>query len=378
MNVSIEKNQDKGGALEEALRHYFLGMNSFVVRGVPFRQGKEDITDIDLWVYTRASVHSRHISIVDIKNKKRAKAFERIVWVKGLQSALNADDAIVATTSSVDTITPFAKRVGVKLLSKGYIAPILAKYGSMSNRLTNEEVFEKWKKIGLRGPENLKTRFQNSLSELSEGITFSALNIWIDDAAELFSLSLERERVPSELARGAYFFASLVAIAADYLGRGEIFSENEGRREFFKNGLLFGKPDADASKKYTDFAEELVTEYLDQSGASAARIRSSFARSLEDLSINSLVDFFSKPAAGRDLIDGAISLEAAAFNRNLPAPSQLTREARTIIGLILDYAGLPRASFLTTSPNAMSDKEASQQQINQRDNETLQFPFEKK
>jgi hypothetical protein len=374
MNEFSQKNIDKGGALEEALRQYFLGMGAFVVRGVPFKQGKEDITDIDLWVYTRASVHARHVSIVDIKNKKRAKAFERIVWVKGLQAALGADDAVVATTSSIDTLGPFAKRLGVKLLSKGSLAPIQAKYGANTHRLTNEDILEKWRNIGLKGAETLKARLQSSLSELSSGITFAVLNIWIDDAAELLALSIDRERKPGELARAAYFFAALVAVGADYLGRGEIFSEYEARRSFFKNGLLFGRPDADASKKFTDFAEQLVTEYLDPSGASAARIRSGFDRSLENLSINSLVEFFSKPAAGKELVDGALALEAASFRPQLPSPSDLSREARTILGLILDYAGLPRGQFLGAGKDAAREAPSSK---GETDAPALELPFDK-
>ncbi|WP_130771885.1 glycosyltransferase family protein [Rhizobium ruizarguesonis] len=376
MNEFAQKNIDKGGALEEALRQYFLGMGAFVIRGVPFKQGKEDITDIDLWVYTRANVHARHVSIVDIKNKKRAKAFERIVWVKGLQAAVGADDAVVATTSSVDAVAPFAKRLGVKLLSKGSLAPIQARYGN-AIRLSNEDILERWRNVNIRGTETLKSRLLTSLAELSTGITFAALNIWVDDAAELFALSIDRERKPGELARAAYFFSALVAIAADYLGKGEVFSEPEVRRSFFKNGLLFGRPDPDASKKFTDFAEQLVTEYLDQSGASAARIRSGFERSLENLSINSLVEFFSKPAAGRELVDGAIALEAASFSPGLPQPSELSREARTIIGLILDYADLPRAHFLGAGKEA--DREARPRPIAEEGDKpvTMEFPFDK-
>ncbi len=371
MSDSNERNIDKGGLLEESLRHYFLGMGSYVVRGVPFKQGKEDITDIDLWVYTRASVHARHISIVDIKNKKRAKAFERIVWVKGLQAALKADEAIVATTSNVEALAPFAKRLGVKVLARGALAPIQARYGSDQTRLTNEALLDRWRNVNLRGAENLRAKLHTALAELGHGISFSALNVWIDDAAELFALSFDRERIPGELTRAAYFFTSLVAIGADFLGRGEIFSEHEARRSFFKHGLMFGRPEADASRKYMAFAEQLVSEYLDPTGAGAARIRSGFERSLDKLAINSLVEFFSKPAAGRELVEGAIALEAASFKPVLPTPVELSREARTLIGLILDYADLPRAHFLNTA----RDQQREMHQHNKEDSPEL-FQFQ--
>lgn len=60
----------KGYGMEESLRSYFLQSGYYVSRGVPFRYGNFDITDIDPWLYHRTSPFSREVSIVDIKNKK--------------------------------------------------------------------------------------------------------------------------------------------------------------------------------------------------------------------------------------------------------------------------------------------------------------------
>lgn len=40
-------NADKGGQAEEALRNYFRNLGAFVLRGVPIREGRDDITDVD-------------------------------------------------------------------------------------------------------------------------------------------------------------------------------------------------------------------------------------------------------------------------------------------------------------------------------------------
>jgi hypothetical protein len=104
MTKQPDADIDKGGAAEEALRLYFQQLGAFVVRGVKVRAGKDHVTDIDLWVCTRASVHARHIAIVDIKNKKRAKGYERLIWLKGLQAAVGADEAIVATTAAKEDL----------------------------------------------------------------------------------------------------------------------------------------------------------------------------------------------------------------------------------------------------------------------------------
>lgn len=67
------KKLSKGARMEEALRAYFSDLGYFVVRSVPFKYEGFDVTDIDLWLYTRTSSVARHRAIVDIKNKKPLK-----------------------------------------------------------------------------------------------------------------------------------------------------------------------------------------------------------------------------------------------------------------------------------------------------------------
>ncbi len=92
------KKVNKGEVMEELLRDYFMQAGYYVVRGVPFVYEGFDITDIDLWLYSRTSSISREITIVDIKNKKTPQAIERIFWTKGLAEAVGAGNAIVAST----------------------------------------------------------------------------------------------------------------------------------------------------------------------------------------------------------------------------------------------------------------------------------------
>lgn len=78
-------NQDvltKGPRMEELLRSYFLKTGYYVVRGVPFIYEGFDVTDIDLWLYSRTSSVSREVALVDAKNKKTPQAIERIFWVQ--------------------------------------------------------------------------------------------------------------------------------------------------------------------------------------------------------------------------------------------------------------------------------------------------------
>lgn len=342
---------DKGGSAEEALRLYFQQMGAFVVRGVKVRAGRDHVTDIDLWVYTRASVHARNVAIVDIKNKKRAKGYERLIWLKGLQAAVGADEAIVATTATKDDLAPFTRRLGLKLLSPQVFKAVMTRYAGHEERHSSEELEAMWRAVRLERNETLAARMDTNLVEIGLGLSFSALNIWIDEAAKLLVYSYDHERIPAGVARAVLLCASLVAIAADFVGRSTAFDDSERRHNYFREGLVFGNAADGAASRYLGFAERVVTDYLEKTGAAAATIRTGFARDVETLPVGPFIDFFSRPAAGRDLMDAAIQLEAAAFSKAAPNFAALPPEAKTIIGLLIDYAGLDRRRFLRAGEN---------------------------
>jgi hypothetical protein len=356
MSAQNAPKSDKGSAAEEALREYFKNLGSFVLRGIPVREAGEHVTDIDLWVYTRTSALARHISIVDIKNKKRGKAFERAIWVKGLQSALRADEAIIASQGAKDSVYAFSNRLNVRVISSTVFDAIVKRYASEDRRLSNEAVDDLWKAVTVESV-NLKARMDSAKVEISRGVSFPALNHWVDEASNLLKLVVERERTPGPITRATYLCCALVGIGADYLGKEQSLSDVSMRQEYFRQGLLFGRTDASASKSYVQFAEHVVTDYFDPSGAAAARVRAGFEAAVERMPVQGLVEFFAKPNVGMELVRGAISLEAACFSRAAPHPSELgSPEAKTIIGLVSDYAGLRRRDVLGSASASEKDQ----------------------
>lgn len=365
---------DKGGMAEEALRAYFSGLRAFVVRGVPFRQQGELISDIDLWIYTRVSAYARQISIVDIKNRKRSKGFERVLWAKGLQAAVKADEAIVATTDGRDALTPFANRLGVRVLSSGPLQVIVKRFKNEADRLSNEELYAIWRAIKLDGRTSLQARMETSISYLAEGITFGALNAWIDDAVRYFKEAQDRNEPGGAYARAAYFSAALVALGADYLGRDLALSDPSIRREKFKQGLLFGSSAESLGQDYLKFAEAAVTEFVDKSGGAAARIRRGLEDSVATLRIGGLLDLFTRPSAGGELMEAACDLELAAYARSVPAASALRAESKGILGGLLDYAGLPRMRSLGTNEVSPQDSGLTED-VKSNDREQPRLPL---
>lgn len=136
--------------------------------------------------------------------------------------------------------------------------------------------------------------------------------------------------------RAVLLCAALVSVGADYLGRELAFSDQATRRAHFRNGLIFGRSDRNAAASYIGFAEKLVTDFVDRTGAAAASIRTGFQRAAEDLPVNQFIEFFARPTAGRELIDAALQLESAAFGKAAPSLGQLPAEAKTICVLIAD------------------------------------------
>src|SRR5215469_9751203 len=131
---------DKGYRLEELLRAYFLRAGFFVVRGVPFQDSGDNLTDIDLWLYERPTGSSRRRQIVDAKSRTRPKAVERLLWTKGLAELLEVDGAYVATTDSRPMLRRIAKQLSVALLDGGDLRRISeSEKVAYPDRLTEEE-----------------------------------------------------------------------------------------------------------------------------------------------------------------------------------------------------------------------------------------------
>lgn len=341
---------DKGGIAEEALREYFKGLGSFVLRGVPVKEGSETVTDIDLWIYTRSSPLSRHVTIVDIKNKKRGRAFERAIWLKGLQVAVGADDAVIATQGARESAFRFATRLQIKVLSTSVFDAIVKRYSKDNQRLSLEDAEGQWRKITL-GTSNLATLIENARLEVSRGINFAALNHWVDVAVRLLKVARDRENpMIGPITRAFYYCCALVAIAADYLGREHVLSDHDARKKHFRSGMIFGQTDDADAKRYLDFAESIATEFLDQSGAAAAQIRSGFERATLELPVESMVEFFSKANSGQELFRAAQAFEEAAFSKACERPSELKSiEAKVVVGLLSDYGGIRRSEVLGNS-----------------------------
>ena len=90
-----------------------------------------------------------------------------------------------------------------------------------------------------------------------------------------------------------------------------------------------------------------MTEFLDNSGASAARVRTGLEEAIRSMPVQGLAEFFGQPQASTDLWNAALALEEACYTKKIAAPKDLDSvEAKKVIGLISDYAGVKRREVL--------------------------------
>ncbi len=339
------QSADRGGIAEEAIREYFSNLGAFAVRGIPLKAENDDVSDVDIWAYTRVNAVSKNIAIVDIKNKRRGKPFERAVWVRGLQAALKSDEAFIATQGAKQSVFDFAHKLGVKVISGNLFDALVRKYSSQDQRLFHEELDEQWKNQFVE-KRSVKDIVDGAKSHLAFGVTFSALNDWIDEAGVLLKASAERESGVGPISRACYFLLAFVAIGVDSLSKTHAMSNVEMRAEYFRKGLVFGSG-SDDGRSFIDFSEALVTEHLDPSGAAAAKVRAGFYRSIETMPVGGLVENFSRASASADMFRAALQLEKFAFSRDTCAPNAWeSAEAKAVLGMVADYFGIPRRAIL--------------------------------
>jgi len=333
----------KGPRAEECLRLHFLSSGAFVARSVKLLQGGEEVTDIDVWAYFRSSEFDRSIVIVDVKNKKRARAFERVLWAKGVQSAVGANVAVVATTENRKDLAPFAARLGVQVIAGSALQRLQAEAKDASTRLS-QEAFESEVDGGALGKrQSLPSfRLEQATTRLASGIDFTTLNHWVDEATVALRWAAEGKTTTRPALRCAYYLAALVALGGDHLASAAPFETAQDRRARILSGLLYGANGKDGRDKLVQFAEAAAKEFVDPTGAASAAIRKGLEQQLDALPMTALAEFTAKSASNGELFKSARELEAHAFAIELIAPSDLKPELKMILGVLADIGSVNR------------------------------------
>ncbi|MDF4026789.1 hypothetical protein P3W24_17580 [Luteibacter sp. PPL201] len=352
---------EKGYAMEELLRSYFLELGFYVARGVPFVFDGFDVTDVDLWLYERRSVASCQRAIVDIKNRKTPQAIERIFWTKGLQGALGLDQAIVATTDRRPSVTAFGRLHGVRVLDGDFLSRLDRSALSLSARLSEQEM------LSLAGsfPSNQgslgwRDRILRAKQLLITDLGFNAVNAWLSDGAFFVEQRLLVSTHRPVATRLFYLIISFIALGFDFVSQDLAFENPTKKFEALMNGLQFGSAGERQSGHVMGLALGLVEAYAPNGRLLAKRVRTSVERELASSGFSILAEYVSQPGAQSSLFAVAKDLEAFAYSASFTPPSELPVRCKSFLGMLLDFWEVDRRSFFDLPDAGVSGSNADQ------------------
>ena len=338
----------KGPKIEELLRSYFLKAGYYVVRGVPFIYEGFDVTDIDLWLYSRTSSVSREITLVDAKNKKTPQAIERIFWVQGLRIATKATNAVVATTEKRQEVKDFGRELGVLVLDGTFLGKLDKTDAPNALRFSEEEYFSKIDEYSLNKLDgDWRGRMVLSKSLLAKSLSFDSCNEWLSQGKFFAEQSITKSNQRETALRCLYRVCSFIAVAVDYCMKELSFHEQSERSTLIKDGFTYGSKGSAGLKKILNVAMGLIEQHANDGMAISRQVRSSIDRQLADLNTAILGEFFSKNEVARTLFSVAKEFEQMAMSRDFSSDATATPELRSMLYCLLDYWEVDRVMFST-------------------------------
>lgn len=334
----------KGEIFEELVREYFSRRGFLAVRSVMFQFENDDVTDIDIWLYGKQASGFRMHGIVDAKNKKSPKAFERILWVKGLQAITGSDRAFVATTDSSEKTAAFGEQNNVLVLTKSFLQSIVDpdNGGRLSLEEFNEYIhlFPSWKADGdwIRVINRVK-------SAVASTPPYQAFNI----ASAAFSFFAERIQTrpiyADQALRCALLVAAYACVALDRALEPLQFSAPALRKSSIVNGVAFGDSGDGKVRKSIKSVIDVIQEHVENGKAVSAKVRSFFDRLPTAVRADILSEHFESEARSQKLFQISRELERSAFLKqgiNL----DLSVDAKSTLGAITDYCAIDRKLLL--------------------------------
>lgn len=336
---------DRGGQLEELLRDYFIESGFFAVRGVPMIVDGIEVTDIDLWLYSRSSLTARERCNVDCKYRDRPKAIERIVWAKGMQVMLGLERCVVATTDARTSIGEFAARRGVLVIDGRFLSQLRERADEFGNshHLTEEGFLDALAGIPKeRGLGNWRQRLRIARGRLLDSLSYAGCNAWLEDV-RVFAEGYAAMRQPA-LLRMIYVNMSFFLVGLDFVIGRDFLIDATQRRNAIERGVRFGDADPEPQLRFT---ADIMNAFAPELRHRVQEISASVRAGLNSAPAQLLAEYFARPDVSTDLFKLARSFERAAYAIDVELPSQLQGAEQAVIGVVLDYLGLARVPIMS-------------------------------
>jgi hypothetical protein len=344
-----KKTGKKGLETEEIVRSYFLGAGFFVVRGVKLRHGGDELTDIDLWLYERSATLARRRIIIDIKDNAQPKAAERLFFIMGLAELIQVEATGIATSDNRRSLRELARKHNVLWIDNDDLQRLKSSERlTVSSRLSDENLGELIGKIdALRSSKNVRDVFVSVKSAVADRFGPSCANTAIDGMQYFAKTGVEAH--PGSLSaqvftRLTYFSAAIAAAAFDFASGELALRPHRERLAGLTDAIRFGDDRKGTAEKLR-WAEAALRDYAPNGPSVAETVRLRFNEALQSLPAEDLAEVIVKMANSDRLFRAATDLEQAAFLINCPSFDELSIDAKSVLGALLDFVSVDRLAF---------------------------------
>lgn len=339
----------KGADLEEFVRAYFARQGFFALRSVSLRFEDEEVTDIDVWSYGRQSASIRTRTLIDVKDKRSPKAFERILWARGVQLALGCDRAIVATTDSSQKVVRFAQQQKVALLSKQFLDRLQGKI-DISERLTLEQFLDNIRKY----PDHKQDGdWIRQIADAKSAVVSLQPYPAFNKSMSVFRFFADRTQTRSQhreqALRCAYFAASLACIALDAALEQVLYEESSARYRAIAAGVTYGDAGDAKVQKSIETVLSVIAEGMENGRVVARQARDALDKLFENVRADIIAEHFTKEHNASMLFAVARDLEDRAHRVDGSQIQTLGTEAKSVLGVFADFVQAKRASLFNQS-----------------------------
>src|SRR5665648_117236 len=325
----------KGELMEEKLRTYFLNNGYYVARGVKYNFEGNEITDIDLFLYGRVSSLSRIRTNVDIKNKKSPKAFERILWAKGLQELLDFDNCVDATTDKKDVLRKFGLKHNTIILDGNFLQKLTY---DTNYRLTEEELLIQLGSIKCYKEfinQTWKSIYETSKSRLLNELDFSGYNSTLIFLEYFLKNSFDRQKKDIAL-RASYIILSHSLLILDFVLKDIAFLEQNQRKEMLSDGFKYGNLGLEGVNRTIEMAVKIANSKI-----SVNEIK----KSLDTTEMDILKEYFSRSETTKNIFKWSLAFERLAFQKGIVLPKDLDVELKGTLAIMLDFFKISRKEY---------------------------------
>jgi hypothetical protein len=337
----------KGEFSEEVIRNYFLELGYFVIRSAKFHYQDYDITDIDLFLYSKSTPFTRERVNVDIKNKKTPQAIERVFWTRGLRDTLGFDKCIVVTTETRPDVVSFGKDNDVIVLDGNFLKRITERETKREKkRLFEEEFMNELDKASvgdLYG--NWKKEYESNKSLMLKPLNFDLCNLLLSKIKVAFESYLSTNKNQSIL-RYLYLTIAYFFVVIDYSLRMISFKTDAQRKDEIDTLVRYGQKGLERSKELQRLVKTIMQgidiNLVEKAQAVSVAINEHFSNIRSEI----LADFFSKLSNSSKSFELAQIFEGLGFAMHVKIPPDLSNELKSIIGLLCDFHSIDRKNIL--------------------------------